>query len=62
MVGFGGGDLIIEHDCDQNSESVSRLGGSYSVPKESDQEDSEFHLVGSKYFKVLEIEVYLLNK
>ena len=51
---FGEGDLWIVNDSNINYKSWSGLGGHYESPSAYDR----YSLAGSKYFKVLEIEVY----
>ena len=49
-----GYDLYIKSDANNNSNSISNLGKTYEIPPGQ----TKIFLVGSKYFKVSEIEVF----
>ena len=49
-------DLVIWDDCNIDYKSYSSLGDAYECPPDNDR----FALAGSKYFKVIEIEVFKL--
>ena len=56
LCSFGGNDLNIKDDCNINYNSNSRLGVAYACPPDNDK----YALAGSRFFKVIEIEVFKL--
>ncbi|CDW86746.1 tldc domain-containing protein [Stylonychia lemnae] len=57
---FGRGDIIINQDCNVNSESTSELGQTYELAKGRNPKNklTQQYLAGSEFFQVIEIEVY----
>ncbi|CDW72897.1 UNKNOWN [Stylonychia lemnae] len=67
LMVFGGGisnDIAIQNDCNNNSNSLCSLGGTYQTPFGFNKEEQfvKDYLGGSYNFKVMEIEVYSVQQ
>lgn len=57
---FGGSDIVIHTDCNQNEESFTNFGDIYRLPDTLEKKEALTYLAGSSYFKVAELEVFAM--